>query len=414
MRKITVSATLGCILLLILNFQHQLATAQDKPQGLNEGSKSTFALKDSDRVVFLGNSLFENDLQYNYLELALTTRWPDKQVTFRNLGWSGDDVFGDARSYFTNPPTAYDLLIQQIKNAKPTVVFLAYGGIEAQEGEAGLPRFNKGLNQLLDTIDRIGAKTILLSPIPVLAAALPEKSAVHNKNLELYAAAIAKTASTRSKMFIDLFNPINELRKKATISDNGIHLNETGYYYLAAVIEKALGLTSATETITVNVGSGNTVPVKVLNSETNSKDLKFTIAETYLPLPLPAGSAEPVQTPRVIKINGLKKGFYTLTADGFPVTTASAKDWNNGVEIRQGAAFAQAENVRRMIFQKNEIFFHQYRPQNRTYIVGFRSYEQGRHKEGLKDLNLIITWLEGQIRLNRAPKSIVYQITPVN
>lgn len=405
---------LGCILLLILSFQHQLAMGQDKPKAINETSSTTFALKDSDRVVFLGNSLFENDLQYNYLELALTTRWPDKQVTYRNLGWSGDDVFGDARSYFTNPPTAYDLLIQQIKNAKPTVVFLAYGGIEAQEGAAGLPRFNKGLNQLLDTIDRLGAKTILLSPIPILASALPEKSAVHNKNLELYASEIAKVAATRGKMFIDLFKPIGELSRKLKISDNGIHLNETGYYYLAAVMEKALGLTSPKETVTVNVGSGNTAPVEILNADKNNKGLKFTIAETYLPLPLPAGSAGIVETPRVVKVNGLRKGFYTLNADGFPVITASAKEWNSGMEIRQGATFAQAENLRKLIFQKNEIFFHQYRPQNRTYIVGFRSYEQGRHQKGLEDLNLIITYLEDQIRLNRAPKSIVYQITPVN
>ncbi|MGV8879690.1 MAG: GDSL-type esterase/lipase family protein [Sphingobacteriaceae bacterium] len=414
MRKITVSATIGCILLLILSFQHQLAMGQDKPQAIYEGSNTTFALKDSDRVVFLGNSLFENDLQYNYLELALTTRWSNQQVTFRNLGWSGDNVFGDARSYFTNPPTAYDLLIKQIKNTKPTLVLLAYGGIEAQEGTGGLPRFNKGLNQLLDTIDRLGAKTILLSPIPILASALPEKSAVHNKNLELYASEIAKVAATRGKMFIDLFNPIDELSKKGKISDNGIHLNETGYYYLAAIMEKALGLTSPKETITVNVDSENTEPVEILSADKNNKGLKFTIAETYLPLPLPAGSTETVETLRTLKINGLKKGFYTLTADGLPVITASAKEWNNGVEIRQGAAFAPAENLRKMIFQKNEIFFHQYRPQNRTYIVGFRSYEQGRHQKGLEDLNLIITYLEDQIRLNRVPKSIVYQITSVN
>jgi hypothetical protein len=59
------------------------------------------------------------------------------------------------------------------------------------------------------------------------------------------------------------------------------------------------------------------------------------------------------------------------------------------------------------------LFFQQYRPQNKTYILGFRSYEQGRHAKGLEELSIIITWLEGQIALNRLPKSKIYQLSPV-
>jgi hypothetical protein len=100
-------------------------------------SKNSFDLKDGDRVVFLGNSIFENEFQYGYLELALTTRFADKGITFRNLGWTGDNVWGEARSTYTNPPTPYEHLIEDITKTKPTVVFLGYGGVEAQEGQAG-------------------------------------------------------------------------------------------------------------------------------------------------------------------------------------------------------------------------------------------------------------------------------------
>ena len=111
----------------------------------------------------------------------------------------------------------------------------------------------------------------------------------------------------------------------------------------------------------------------------------------------------------MLQITGLKKGFYTLTADDEQITTASAKQWAEGVPLRQGPLFEQASRLREQIIKKNEIFFHQYRPQNRTYILGFRAYEQGRHAEGLKELGLIITWLEGQIALNRVPVSPIYQ-----
>lgn len=56
-----------------------------------------FQLKDQDRVVFLGATFVEREGQFGYLETALTTAWPDRQITFRNLGWSGDTVWADSR-----------------------------------------------------------------------------------------------------------------------------------------------------------------------------------------------------------------------------------------------------------------------------------------------------------------------------
>jgi len=417
MRKIRVSTTLSYILLWFITFPNEIIFAQNKTPGVNKASKATFELKNGDRVVFLGNSLFENDLQYGYLELALTTRWPDRNVTFRNIGWSGDNVFGDARSYFTNPPTAYDLLIEQITKAKPTIVFIAYGGIEAQEGEAGLPRFNEGLNKLLDKIDELGAKAILLSPIPIMSAGSPEDLATRNKNLELYAVAIAKATVARGNQFIDIFNPLQKISKNIKLSDNGFHLDETGYYYLAATLENGLGLASPLkEVITINVskhGIEASAPAKMVDAGKDIANFKFTIYEEYLPLPLPGQNAGIVDNVRLLKIMRLKKGFYTLTANDAQIITASAKQWAEGVEIKQGASFSQARQLREMIVKKNDLFFQQYRPLNQTYIIGFRSYEQGRHKQGLEDLNFIITWLEGQIALHRMPKSVMYQLTPV-
>ncbi|MCY7359389.1 MAG: GDSL family lipase, partial [Rudanella sp.] len=132
-------AILTYSLLSLLYLLNDQAPAQTKPQSASESGNAPFELRKGDRVVFLGNSLFENDFQYGYLELALTTRWPDRDLTFRNLGWTGDNVFGVARSTITNPPTAYELLMDQLTKAQPTVVFVAYGGIEAEEGEAGIP-----------------------------------------------------------------------------------------------------------------------------------------------------------------------------------------------------------------------------------------------------------------------------------
>ena len=386
-------------------------------QGNSPSTPSKFDPKTGDRIVFLGNSLFENDFQYGYLEYALTTRYNDRELTFRNLGWTGDNVWGEARSTYTNPPTPYQHLMQNITTAKPNIVFLAYGGVESQDGEAGIPHFNEGLNKLIDKIDSLGAISILLSPIPVVSTDTSINLSKRNHDIELYAAAIAKIAATRGKQYIDIYTPIWETSKKETIIEAGVHLNEVGYYYLANIIENGLGLKSEKETIGISVAkqaATASANAKVLESGTEKGGLTFEIKEKYLPLPLPKQNSWVASNVPVIRISGLKKGFYTLTADDTQIVTASAADWEKGIEIKQGPSYAQASLVRDMILKKNDLHFFQYRPMNETYIIGFRSYEQGRHVKGLEEQNILIKWLEGQIALNRSPRVHVYKLLAVS
>jgi lysophospholipase L1-like esterase len=400
-----------CIFSVVFSFAFGAVMAQNPPK--NPGA---FELKNNDRVVFLGNSLFENEYRYGYLELALTTRWPGRNVTFRNLGWTGDNVWGEARSTYTNPPTPYQHLMTQITNAQPTLVFVAYGGVEAQEGASGLPRFKEGLTKLLDKIDSLGAKSILLSPIPVMYEDTSAHVAKRNADLELYASAIAKMATERGKQFIDIYAPISEFSKKNAVLENGVHLNELGYYYLASVLEKNLGLEPQSQPVSITVTKNAAEaagPAKIIASDPKNATLQFSIDERFLPLPLPATEIPLTANAPQLKITGLKKGFYALTTENQQVITASAQKWAEGIALTQGPAYNKAAQVREMILKKNEQFFFQYRPLNRTYILGFRAYEQGRHAKGLEEQSLIIKWLEGQIALHSGPKTRLYQLSPV-
>ena len=55
-----------------------------------------FEFRAGDRVVFLGATLLEREHDDVYLESLLTARFADKNLTFRNLAWSGDTVWGDS------------------------------------------------------------------------------------------------------------------------------------------------------------------------------------------------------------------------------------------------------------------------------------------------------------------------------
>lgn len=375
------------------------------------GNPSLLEFKQSERILFLGGSVFENELERGYLEFAISSRWPDRDLTFRNLGWMGDNVYAEARSTFTTPPSPYEQLFQQIRSTNPNHVLVAYGGVESQKGKEGLDGFTKGLEIIIDSIDALGAQTILLSTIPVKSAGSPENTVVQNKNLKLYADAIASVATKRKKRYVDLYTPIANNTGDIFL-ENGIHLNDQGYYYLAQVLEKSFGWPTRESKVTVNVAksAGKTSgPAKIILDKADN--IVFSMEEPILPLPV-ATSGKPAANAAVsVQVNGLKNGFYTLTENGRQLVTASAADWVKGVILDHGISQEQAAKVAGYIVKKNELFFQQYRPMNRTYILGFRAYEQGGHGQSLKDLDLIIAWLEGQISLHRKPVVKRYELS---
>ncbi|MEX2513175.1 MAG: GDSL-type esterase/lipase family protein [Cyclobacteriaceae bacterium] len=375
-----------------------------------------FELKNGDRVVFLGNSLFENEQQFNFLELALTSRWPERKISFRNLGWSGDTVFGEARSYYTSPPTAYELLIDQLSKTQPDVVFLAYGGIEALDDASNRSLFKEGLDRLLDTIQALGAQPLLLSPIPRFKGVSPELLQFQNDKLVQFGKIISTTASERQIPFLDIYAPLLEIGTKIPISDNGFHLNEAGYYHFTVLIENLLGLSRTPWRVRINaktmqVESNQKVTVHGNDSKDNS--LAFEVEEELLPLVPPRDSFSTTPNNMNLVISGLKKGNYQLTIDGSLAAGGTAKDWAKGINLQEEGSIQQSNQLRKLIHQKDEVYFHQYRPQNRTYIIGFRSYEQGRHKKGLEELDVLLNWLEGQIHLYKNPSTHTYRLSPI-
>jgi hypothetical protein len=205
-----------------------------------------FELVDGDRVVFIGNAFVERDIHYNYLETLLTSQYSDRNIIFRNMGWSGDTVFVPARAG-SGPNRGVDLLVEYVKELKPTVIFVVYGMNESFEGEAGLSRFVDGYNKLLDALAPTKARLVLISPIrhEDLGRPLPDPGE-HNKQLKMYSDAIRAIAEKRGAWFVNLFDRLGEMGRRSgkPITENGIHLNSLGYFLAAAEIMRELGVAS--------------------------------------------------------------------------------------------------------------------------------------------------------------------------
>jgi len=172
---------------------------------------------------------------------------------------------------------------------------------------------------------------------------------------------IAKVAGRRSYDYVNLFDLAGS--KEQPLTENGIHLNDRGYRAATWTIERSLGLAPLSWEVTLE-GKGKALSAGTALS--GADGARFVAADTTLP-----GGG------RTLRASGLAAGRHALTIDGVVVATASAEEWAKGIAITQGPEFEQLEKLRRLIEEKNRHYFHYWRPQNDTYIFGFRRKEQG-------------------------------------
>ncbi len=255
-------------------------------------SAAKFEIKDGDRIVWIGSTVVEREQEYGYWELALHAAYPDKQFTLRNLGWSGDTVFGDARAGFETPAKGFKDLVKLTLDLKPTMIMISYGTNESFEGEAGLPKFEKGLEKLLDALKPTNARIVLFTPTPFEERpgyVSFEQRVAKNKMLSKYSDVIRDVAEKRNHTEARVLDRFQEIRQPGPFTNNGMHYTAKGY-------------------------------------------------EQFAPFFL--GS---------------------LAAPG----------------MHEKFRGESGEALRKAIIAKNQLFFYRWRPQNETYLFGFRKHEQG-------------------------------------
>jgi lysophospholipase L1-like esterase len=289
------SATIG---LIILNFAATAVQSADEPRA---------SLANGDRVVWIGGTLVEREQVYGYWETMLTASFPDRKVTFRNLGWAGDTVWAESRGMFDPPEQGYARLLEMSKELKPTLIILAYGGNEAFGGDAEIEPFIRQFRKLVNDLSAEETRFLFLLP-PDMDPRFERYSAaaaLYNAGVVKYRDAIRELAGEFKSPVIDLTKPASEesrLAGQPTTTD-GLNLTAFGYWALAHRLRDQFDVTRKGIT---------------------------------LPMPVSAYPAEP---------------------------TVSSSD--------------RLERMRDEVVRKNELFFHRWRPQNFTYIFGFRKYEQG-------------------------------------
>jgi len=306
---------------------------------------------------------------------------------------------------------------------------------ESFSGEAKLPEFVQKYERLLDMLTTAGGlpkeqvRVVLLSPTfhYNLGSPYPDPTH-HNDDLRRYCAAIDQIANRRGFTYIDLFRAteiggrkvrapqgiINETPQGSLWNTiNGIHLNDYGYWSIALTIENLLEFPSRLATVELDAsGTHQAAERVVVKVQTTSRTAaKFSIAEPVLrspPWPQPSPSA--IFAGRDIKVTGLEPGQYVLSAGGAAVAWGSAAECAEGLFITAGPSNQQAEQLRKLIVAKNAEYFNYWRPENDTYILGYRKGEQGRNAVELPRFKPLAEAKEKEIAKLRVPQPVTYTL----
>jgi len=248
-------------------------------QAADSKKPAAIEFEKGDHVCIIGGGLAERMQHFGWLEARLQSRLADKELVFRNLAYSGDEIDGwkdpshrmRSRDFGTQDqwlsgsapcpqpnklsPRDLDKVREnrfELTNTKADVIFALFGYNESFAGEKGLAKFKENADAFVKhTLEqkyngKSAPRLVLFSPVAMETIDdpnLPSKEVVEetNKRLKMYADALKEVAAANNVPFVDIFNSVAGERKPANaLTINGIHQTEFGDGLIAAAAEKGL------------------------------------------------------------------------------------------------------------------------------------------------------------------------------
>ena len=398
-----------------------------------------FQFQDGDRIVLIGNTLVERTQRFGHLETALLARLAPLKLSFRNLGWSGDTVFAESRGIFDNPAKGYQRLLQHVARLKPTVLILGYGSNESFDGPKGLPRFLEQYRKLIADLksrSEPSARVVILTlppqQLPGLrrldttrlfstktktktktktnrsAEATPgfsrffiDSTVARNRQINQFNTDLANFASHNRLAVLDLNAPFQRLQsqrpsdvEQLLFTVDGRALDSTGYQILAsAVIDQLYPLGSLTVHLADNQPPRVTGPLAIQRA--SYRDGRLVLA------------TRPGRF--VLRVHGLAKKRYTLKINQQDFGNVSAKELSAGISPSVSNPPDGLAKLREAVIAKNRLYFHRWRPQNTTYLFGFRKHEQGNNAKEIAQFEKLVA--KNETEINRLKHQVLNRIT---
>ena len=208
------------------------------PVSLPAFKDGKFTLEAKETIVFTGQTNLVRDSKSGELESMLASAFAAKEPSFRSMAWEGDTVYEQWRDLNFGAWKA------QLDAVNASIVVAQFGQVESFDGVAKLPQFASAYHRLIDQFASRTPRLVLISPMPFekpVASHAPDLTQ-RNADVKAYANAVRDIAKQRGAVFVDLFTPLSKRDASAPrLTDNGLHLNETGLREVAKIVAQQLG-----------------------------------------------------------------------------------------------------------------------------------------------------------------------------
>lgn len=318
-----------------------------------EETKTGFALKDGDTLVFLGDSITAARGYTKIVELYTLMRYPERRVKFWNAGQGGDTAAG-----------AVKRLEKDVFAHGATVVTVAFGvndiGWGTKADAEHKQKYLDGVRTIVVECQKRGVRVFICSP----AVLHQDPDKAETEFLQKMADEGMALAKSLGADTIDLSRGMREVQRRVVAAnagkpdvknhdrlhvEDGVHLNDLGQLAMGWAMLKGLGAEAEVSDAVVDAAAGKVVSAagcKVTDIKQRADGVTFVRKDFGLPMNLGVLSALQyrfVPVPDTLNgyrltVNGLAAGRYTISAEGRGLGTWDAKQLAEGLNISSATA----------------------------------------------------------------------------
>jgi predicted GH43/DUF377 family glycosyl hydrolase/lysophospholipase L1-like esterase len=388
-----------------------------------------FYLKGGDTVVFYGDSITEQNLYNQYVELYTATRFPHMRVHFYGAGVGGDRVSGGGGGPIDQR------LERDVYSEKPTVVTVMLGmndgGYRATTPDME-STYVKGYGHLLDSIREHApnARVTLLGPSPYDdVTGPPTFPGGYNGVMQHFADLDRDLAKKHGAAFVNL-NPgvVTALEKAQSLDPkiakllvpDRVHPDPLAHWVMAESLLKGWDAPALVSSITIDAVAGKVTDVQNASVEPVEKSngtLRWTETDDGLPLPLLSSNATQALLMQLtdikqalnqepLRVTGLEAGQYKLGIDESTIGTFSAQELGAGINLADYPTpmLRQAQRVGWLVRDRDEAHYIHLR-------MRVRNADTGAQSGGTDKMQAFENSLEDSIYETAVPKPHVFTLT---
>ena len=312
-----------------------------------------FALRDGDKVVFLGDSITAERTYGKVVETYTLLRFPDRKVRFVNAGWGGDTAAGGLTR-----------LDRDVLDKGATIVTVAYGINDIGWGtKADAEHRQKYLDSVRGIVERCNERKVrVFMCSAAVTAADPDKSEADF--LQQMCDEGMKVSTSLGGGAIDVQRSMRDVQRRIKAANakehdekkhetlhapDGVHLNNLGQTAMAFAILKGLGAPRDVSSVVIDATGPRVESAEGCAATDVSLDhgeLRFTRLDRGLPLNFGLFGALryrfipiPDQINRyLLTVKGLSPGKYDVTASGRKLGAFTDKQLAAGVNLASATA----------------------------------------------------------------------------